>query len=153
MKRVVYFRLGSREIHMPRLIGAFILFASLLMFIKASADTFNSWDVLKNYEKCINNIDSALPIDLQSSEADKCKQYLKDNTGLSLPPYQAKPTVRQFWSALLAPIAALLFWLAVLLVGLVLYRTGDIILPIEETVKELPESTQKTKKEMKRKGK
>ena len=140
MRRIMYFRLGGKDVHMPKLIGAFILFASLIMFVKASADMFNSWDVLKNYEKCINGTDVSHPVEMQKTEIGKCKDYLKDNTGISLMPTQPKPTSRQFWSALLGPIAAILFWLAILFLGLQLYKTGDLILPIEESSRPLPEA-------------
>ena len=49
----MYFRVAGRDVHLPKLIGAFILFAALLMFVQASALMFDSWDHLKYYDSCV----------------------------------------------------------------------------------------------------
>ena len=157
MRKVMYFKLAGKEVHMPKLIGAFILFAAMLMFVKASADMFNSWDSLKTSEECIGNIGADLPEELQMQQFGDCRDDLYYNTGIYLADSQAKPTSRQFWSALLGPIASVLFWIAILFLGWMLYRTGELVLPIEEVEKQLPEessfvppSPKKTKKAKKK---
>jgi hypothetical protein len=54
--------------------------------------------------------------------------------GLGIRDDQLKLTSRQMGSALLGPIAALLFWLAVLIGVYVFYRTGEFVVPLEEHV-------------------
>ncbi|MCR4335164.1 MAG: hypothetical protein NUV57_01355, partial [archaeon] len=46
-------------------------------------------------------------------------------------------SMRQFWGSLLGPIASVLIWLALLFVGLILYRSGELVLPIDETIREV----------------
>jgi hypothetical protein len=141
MRKVMFFRFGGKEVHLPRLIGAFILFAALLMFVKSSADMFNGWDAMKTSEDCIKGIDTSLPQQLQQEQFRDCADTLYFNTSIYLTEGQASPTSRQFWGALLEPIASVLFWLAVLFLGWMLYRTGEIVVPIEEIVREIPEET------------
>jgi hypothetical protein len=62
---------------------------------------------------------------------------------------QEELTGRQFWGGLLGPIAALLFWLAVLFFGWVMYRTGELVIPIEETITEYPNSPKRKPKRKK----
>ena len=141
MRRIMYFRVAGKEVHMPRLIGAFILFAALLMFVRASALMFDSWDNLKYFEKCIEKIDPT-----SQAEFDECRTSLYKATGIYVKEGQGKLTSRQFWGALLGPIASVLFWLAVLFLGWIFYKTGDLIVPIEETIKTLPEKKRRTRK-------
>jgi hypothetical protein len=50
---------------------------------------------------------------------------------------------RQFWSALLGPIAEVLSWAVVFILGIIFYRTGSIVIPIEQITKEVPERKKK----------
>jgi len=136
----MYFRVAGRDVHLPKLIGAFILFAALLMFIQASAVMFDSWDTAKETNKCLqlaaaNNA----RVDPSEDVYPLCQDLAKDYLGIRVRHGQESLTVRQFWGALLAPIAGILFWLAMLFFGYILYKTGDLVLPIEEDIKIIPE--------------
>lgn len=139
MRRIIFLKIAGRDIHLPRLIGAFILFASLFMFIKASADMFDSWDNMKYVEKCMASVEIGAEQDVQQAQINDCRETLYRSTGVYLKPGEGKLTTRQFWSVLFGPIAAILFWLAILFVGWILYRTGELVLPIEEQIRDLPE--------------
>lgn len=141
MRKLIYIKFAGKEIHMPKLIGAFILLAAALMFVKASADMFNSWDALRESEKCIARISTSLPEEITEKETQKCRDALYYNTGVYLNEGTGKPTSRQFWGALLGPIASVLLWLAVLFFGWILYRTGELVLPIQEDIREINEAT------------
>ncbi|MBI2598208.1 MAG: hypothetical protein HYW50_03360, partial [Candidatus Diapherotrites archaeon] len=52
---------------------------------------------------------------------------------------QSALSMRQFWGVLFGPIANVLVWIAVLFIGWIVYKTGDLIVPIEESIKDLPE--------------
>ena len=149
MRRVISLRIAGRNVHLPKLIGAFILFAALFMFIKASADMFDSWDNLKYVETCLSKVDVTTTAELQRAAINDCRETLYKNTGIYLKEGQGKPTSRQFWSVLLGPIASILFWLGILFIGWVLYRTGELVLPIEESIKELPDIKPKPVKKKK----
>ncbi|MCR4369302.1 MAG: hypothetical protein NUV67_05345 [archaeon] len=139
MRRIIYFRVAGRDVHMPKLIGSFIIFAAFLMFVQASAAMFDSWDNLKYYDSCIQRIDGDASLSDQRLSFNSCAETLHRSTGIVVREESARLTVRQFWFGLLGPIASILFWLAVLFIGMNLYRTGDLIIPIEETIREVPD--------------
>ncbi len=124
--------MAGKEVHLPKLIGAFVLFAALLMFIKASAVMFDSWDNIKAVNECLSRAAGEEPF------FSSCQDLAKGALDVFVRPGQDALTNRQFWSALLGPISSILFWLAVLFVGYVLYKTGELVVPIEETIRDLP---------------
>ena len=142
-------KVAGRNVHLPKLIGAFILFAALFMFIRASAEMFDSWDNLRYVETCLANVDASASAEIQEAAVQDCRDTLYKNTGIYLKSAQGKPTSRQFWSVLLEPIASILLWLAILFIGWVLYKTGELVIPIEESVRELPEMKAKPAKQKK----
>ncbi len=157
MRRIVYYRFGGREVHLPKLIGAFILFAALLMFLQSVASMFDSWNALGEYPNCLKQanavVDDRATPELQTQQLQlaqlkymDCKDSLYKTTGVQLRGNQSRITARQFWSALLQPIAVVLFWAVVFVFGIIIYKTGNLMLPIEETVRELPEKPRKKKK-------
>jgi len=132
------FRIAGRDLQLPRLIGAFLLFAALMMFVRAGADMFDSWDAIKDTRDCFTECNAGE----QCIIASGCEQKA-NNLGLYIKSGQTELSNRQFWSALLGPIANLFVWAVVFLIGLMFYRTGDIIIPIEQTVHEIPEAVPK----------
>jgi len=127
-----FFRIGSRQVHLPKLIGALVLIAAVLMVVKSSAVMVDSWDIVKDFPKCVANAASQIDV-------DNCRSTLKDATGVVLQTNQGKLNSPQFWAAILGPVASLFGWAVVLVLGLIFYRTGEFVIPIEETVKNLPE--------------
>jgi hypothetical protein len=93
---------------------------------------YNSWDDLKYWEKCITKATN-------DASYQDCRNDLHQNTGIFMHSGEGKIPARDFWSVLLPPIALMLFWLAILFIGWMLYRTGELILPIEESIRELKE--------------
>lgn len=138
----MFFRVAGKDLHMPKLIGSFILFAAFLMFVGAASNMFESWDSLKHWEDCL------LEADQYSDEAmyNDCRMDLYYNTGLYMHSGEGKLTARQFWTALLPPIAILFFWLAILFLGYLLYKTGELVLPIEERIVTLKERKPRKRK-------
>ena len=137
MRRVMFFKIGSSDVQLPRLIGAFVLFAALIMFVRAGAQMFDSWDALKSYPTCISSIGSENDAVAQMQYID-CKDSLYRITDLQLKGDQDKISSRQFWFALLGPIANLFAWAVVFLLGIVFYRTGNIVIPIEQVIRDVP---------------
>lgn len=127
---------------MPKLIGAFILFAALLYFIQSSALMFNSWDNLKEVNDCLRNKGEILPSrerGLNYSDPFYCQEVAIKSSNIYVKLDQSALSMRQFWGVLLGPIANVLVWIAVLFIGWIVYKTGDLIVPIEESIKDLPE--------------
>lgn len=140
MKRVIFFRLAGRDVHMPRLIGAFILVAAFLMFVQASASMFDSWDSAKAVSNCLKAAElDGQRIDSNPGIFDECQDNAAAFLGIHVRQGQEDLTARQFWGSLLGPIAAVLFWIAILFLGYMLYRTGDLVLPIEERITMVPD--------------
>lgn len=119
---------------MPRLIGAFILFSALLFFVQSTAMMFNSWDNLKKVNDCLYQKDFS---------REFCQQLALESVGIYVGPDQSELSMRQFWSVILGPIATILLWLAVLFFGWMIYKTGDLVIPVEESVRFLHEERQK----------
>ena len=146
MKRIFFLRIGGKNLHLLKLIGAFVLFAALLMFFQAGAGMFNSWDALKAYPACIGGVQS-------QSDFEGCRTALHYNAGIFPAANQAELSSRQVWFALLGPVAQVLFWAALFIFGIILYKTGRIILPIEEASSAFFSGKPAQKKRIKRKRK
>jgi hypothetical protein len=112
---------------LPKLIGVFLLVFAVLMVVKAVAGMIDSWDAISNFTHCV------------PADAAACGEALYRITGVSIWAGQSELNSTQFWSALLGPMASVFGWLIVLLVGVLFYKSGSVVLPIEETVRDLPE--------------
>jgi hypothetical protein len=139
-RKVMYFRVGGRDVHLPKLIGAFILLAALLFFVQASAKMFESWDNLKAASACI---DKANEFSDNLNEMTYCQDQAKKSLDLFVRIDQDKLTMKQFFGTLLGPIATVMVWLAVLFFGWIIYRSGDLVLPIEETIRDVSDRKRK----------
>ncbi len=116
------FYFGKSRLFPPKLIGAFIIVLAIVMFIVAAGKMFDSWDTMKKYPDCLQKI--GLSTDTMAMmQYLECKDSLYRITGLQLRPDQQRITQRQFVVTLLKPIAELLFWAAVCVLGLFLYNT------------------------------
>lgn len=136
----MFFRFAGADVHTPRLIGAFVLFAALLMFVGSVAEMFNSWDNLKYWEECL------LEADDDVARYQDCRADLYNNTGIYMHYGEAKLSTRQTATLLLSPIAGIFLWLAILFIGWMLYKTGDLVLPIEETVRDVERKKKRKRK-------
>lgn len=127
MDRIIYLRLGNGNLHLPKLIGAFLMIAALLMVVKSGADMFESWDNVKYLNGCLGYEQSFL----------SCQQNAY-YAGTFVRPGQENLTAKQAGSMVAEPIGDLFVWFAVFLLGLLLYFTGRMVLPIQEMVREMP---------------
>jgi len=140
MRRIIYFRAAGRDVHIPKLIGSFVIFAALLMFVQSSATMFDSWETAKEVNGCLAEASANLDrLEPGNNVYPECQAIARDYLDVRVHDGQTKLSTRQFWSGLLSPVASLLIWLAVLFVGYVLYRTGDLVVPIEETIRNVPD--------------
>jgi hypothetical protein len=126
----VLFSLNKQDVQLPRLIGAFIIVAALLMFVRAGAQMFDSWDAVKDARQCFEEVGE----NPAYTSVSECREMAQD-LGLYVKFSQFELTKRQFWSALLQPIATLLLWAGALLFGLIIYRANFVPIKAVRPVK------------------
>jgi hypothetical protein len=111
MHRIIFLRLGSRKLHLLKLIGACIFFASALLF-------------LHHVYRMSNTADVMLELARNSVQAEAAG-------------YPGGVGVSDILGVLMEPAAQALIWLAVFIAGFVVYQAGNFIIPVEEDVREL----------------
>ena len=119
---MAFFYFGKSRVFLPKLLGSFILLLAIVMFVVSSGHMFDSWDAMVKYPACVSKIGTQTDQVAMLQYLD-CKESLYNITGLQLRPDQPRITSRQFVITLLSPIAELLFWAAVFVLGLFLYKT------------------------------
>ena len=119
---MAFFYFGKSRVFLPKLLGAFILLLATVMFIVSSGQMFDSWDAMVKYPSCIAQIGTQTDQVAMMQYLD-CKESLYNITGLQLRPDQPRITERQFIITLLSPVAGLLLWAAVFVLGLFFYKT------------------------------
>jgi hypothetical protein len=137
--RVLLLKIGSQDMQLPQMVGAFIIIISVLMLINAGAVMFDSWGTLKEFNTCVEMsgvsdmdvLDSAQQLLAQMRYAD-CKDSLYEITGAQVKAGQTSLTSRQFWTALTGPISNFFMWMIGLLIGLFIYNNNSIIVPVQE---------------------
>jgi len=139
--KVLFFRIGSRNVHLPKLIGAFIIVTAVLMFFQAGAVMFESWDNAKFLNNCLQNASAGLS--LQDKQVCQQSAYY---AGVFVRLDQKALTAKQFWSMILQPIALLFGWAIVFIIGAMLYLSGRIIVPIEEAERIIKEKVRGKKR-------
>jgi hypothetical protein len=132
LKRVIFFRVAGRAVHLPKLLGALILLVAAMMVIQQAALMKEYWDSVKGYQGCLTKASERADIEL-------CKDYLYRVTGFAVLPDEGQLTDSQKAVALLSPISNLFLWAAVFVGGLLVYRTGNLVIPIEETIQAVKE--------------
>lgn len=105
---------------------------------------FDSWDNLKEIQACLDAVKS------NATTINVCQQqafYAFDN--LAIRANQQEFTSRQVGAALLGPIANLFWWATVFIVGLIFYKSGSLVVPIEENIRTVQSSSGKWPKKKK----
>ncbi len=140
MRRILIFRLGSRDLHLPKLFGAFIMIATALMIVQSLTGMFDSWEAVKSVHACLDasNSGNAVIQDCQTQAYYAFDILLRAN--------QYRLTDLQIITGLLPKIAAVFFWVAAFMVGMVFYRSWKIMLPIEENIMEMKSTPRWRKK-------
>ena len=128
MHRIMIFRLGSRDVHLPKLFGAFIMLAATLMLLQSLTTMFSSWGDVKEIHACLDAANAG------TTTIQTCQTQAYYAFDLLLHANQLRLTDLQIASGLLPSIAMVFFWVAVLIVGMVFYRSWKIMIPIEENV-------------------
>jgi len=125
MHRVVIMRIGGRKLHLLKLAGGFIVFWAALMLLSSVYQMFWVAQIV------------------QSANAGTYEAVTMNLNGVQV----TKPIVAGDGSTqaglLLPPIASIMFWSALLLMGGMVYKAGGIILPIDEQMQDIAEKPAK----------
>ncbi len=127
--------------HLPKLVGALVVAGALLMFFGAIINLFEAVEAVNLYPTCIATaLSDSTELEYQKySKIAFCKDEIRNATGFyPISEYFTKGfklSPRETVAAFLQPIANVFWWLALMLVGTVLYRSGDVVVPIEESEK------------------
>ena len=109
------------------------------MLIKSAAVMFDSWQSVRDYNKCVefsgvNDLTNLTGSDQLLAELrfQDCKSALYDLTGAQVPALQKSMTSRQTATALVEPIAWFFLWAMFFMGALFLLFNKYIVIPIEE---------------------
>ena len=128
MHRVMLFRLGTKDVHLPKLFGAFIMIATAIMLVQSLAGMFDSWESVRAVHACVDAANSeTVPI-------QECQTQAYYAFGILLRANQYRLTDLQLVAGLLPKIAGVFFWVGGFIIGMVLYRVWRIMIPIEESI-------------------
>ena len=110
MHRVMLIRIGGRKLHLLKMVGALVLAGAALGVISTVAELFR---IIKQFQLAQTN--SALSMQV---------------FGL-LPEALTSDVVVGFF---MQPSAWFMLWLALFIIGVMIYRSGSLVVPIEEDV-------------------
>lgn len=114
MHRIVWLRYGNRRIHMLKLVGSFFILASILK-------------VFESVYNIVLVMNKAILAQVSSAQATQLFGGCVNCTGPIGPGFSGEDLL----GVMLGPIAALLFWLAVVAIGIMIYQSGKVFMPIE----------------------
>ena len=139
MKKIVLFKIGSKEAQLPKTIGAFLIIIAVLMLISSGAAMFDSWQAVKGFEDCV---DDAYAVDqgttpelsaiLTELKFQDCKESLYQISGTQIPGGNTYLTTRQKATAFLGPVSVFFGWAIVFLFALFLFNSATVIVPVEQ---------------------
>lgn len=134
MHRVLWIKFGGKTVHLIKLTGALFVVAAVLMVAQSAYNIFVTVQKA-TYAKAMAQAWSAYGGSLSENPI-----HVLFGWGMGAP-YSF--TGEDFLGVLLGPVAVFLFWLGIAVVGLMIYRSGQIILPIEEYEQRIQEHHRK----------
>ena len=139
LHKTILFRLGSRDFQWTQVLGIFLAIITILMLVKSAAVMFDSWQSVRDFNKCVEFSGAKDLSSLGSAEQllaelryQDCKDSLYEITGAQIPGAQVSMTSRQAATALVWPIAQFFFWAIIFLFSLFLLFNKTVVIPIEE---------------------
>lgn len=139
MRKTILLRLGGANFQWTQVLGVFLAIITVLMLVKSAAVMFDSWQSVRDFNKCVEfsgvkELDSLVGSDqlLAEMQYQDCKSSLFDLTGAQVPALQKGMTSRQSATALVGPVAWFFAWAAAFMFALFLLFNKYIVVPIEE---------------------
>jgi len=139
LQKTILFRLGSKDFQWTQVLGIFLGIITVLMLVKSAAVMFDSWQSVRDFNKCVefsgvrdlSSLSSAEQLFAEMRYND-CKDSLYEITGAQIPGAQTSMTSRQAVTALVGPIAGFFFWAVLFMFSLFLLFNKTVVIPIEE---------------------
>ncbi|MEK6843399.1 MAG: hypothetical protein AABY04_02835 [Candidatus Micrarchaeota archaeon] len=122
MRRIMWFKIGDTTIHLLKLLGVFILMASLLKVGESSYGIFLTASKAESAQYNPDQIRSIFGWSIGGSSPDTKVFEFQDYVGV-----------------MMGPLANFFFWLGISTLGLMLYQSGKIIFPVEEIEQKISE--------------
>jgi hypothetical protein len=126
-----------------RTIGSFLVVIAALLLIQSGARMFDSWQVLKEFNGCVENsgIITSYSADVTDSgrvfsqlRYEDCKNSLYEITGAQVKggEIEIRPFSRTFFTSLINPVANFFIWAMLLLLGISMYRNNALVFHSEQ---------------------
>ncbi|MFH0971458.1 MAG: hypothetical protein V1835_02720 [Candidatus Micrarchaeota archaeon] len=122
MRRIMWFKIGGQTIHLLKLLGLFILAASLL---KVGDSSYGIFVTASKAEAAQFNSDKIVPLfgwSIGGASPDTKEFEFQDYVGV-----------------MMGPLANFFFWLGMATFALMLYQSGKIVFPVEEFEQQISE--------------
>jgi len=139
LRKTILVKLGARDFQWAQVAGVFIGIIAVLMLVKSAAVMFDSWQSVRDFNKCVEFSGVKELASLSSTDQllaqmrfDDCKSSLYELTGAQIPAMQKNMTTRQAATALVEPIGWFFLWAAIFMLALFLLFNKAIVIPIEE---------------------
>ena len=136
MKEALKVRVWDRYIVIPKLIGATFILISVIMLVYTSIAAFAAYDHVRDIRACVAAAQTAAEYSVCVQKGIAAGIYVYAPKDFD-PGYTAVPS-DELWSAILPQLSWWLFWLAVLVISIVIYRVGKFMIPVEESVAVVP---------------
>ncbi|HLC47592.1 MAG TPA: hypothetical protein VJI13_00825 [Candidatus Norongarragalinales archaeon] len=122
MRRIMWFKIGGQTLHLLKLLGIFILAASLL---KVGESSYGIFVTASKAEAATFNPEK-IPVlfgwSLGGPSPESKEFEFQDYVGV-----------------MMGPLASFFFWLGLATLGLMVYQSGKIIFPLEEYEQKIQE--------------
>ncbi len=139
MKEALKVRVWDRYLVVPKLIGATFILISVIMLVYTSIAAFAAYDHIKDVRACVAAAQTATQYSVCVQKGMAAGIYVYAPKDFD-PEHTAVPS-DEVWSAILPQLSWWLFWLAVLVISIVIYRVGKFMIPVEESVAVVPVET------------
>ncbi len=126
MEEKIMLRIGSRKLHLVKLIGAFVVLGSALMLLSDIYQLMSIASVMGG----------------PAGQSVTLNFY-----GLTMQETLGNLDAGAKAGLVLLPLARVMFWAAVVALGTVIYKSGGITLPIREKLKKISEEEKPSKEE------
>ncbi len=114
MRRIMWFKIGGQTVHLLKLLGIFVLVASLFMVGSSSYNIFLTASKAEAAQYNSEKIDTLFGWSVGGAPGEKEFEF------------------QDFVGVMMAPLANFFFWLGIATLALMLYQSGKIIFPVEE---------------------
>ncbi|MEK6972747.1 MAG: hypothetical protein AABW72_01775 [archaeon] len=130
MQGLMNVRVAGQQIQLIKLMGAFVIFAAILMFFMAAAEMFEYWGNIKTIDSCLG---------IAKGDVDffkECKTMAFEAFGVFVKPDQSALNGKQLYIVLIKPVASLFIWIAILILGFIIYGLpSKVMVPVKKDFK------------------